>query len=276
MENSNEYEVENKASVDLVEATPRQQFLGITPDRATDALLKIQNVSEILDKAVRIALRRTRPQDWVKMGDKFYLEASGVEKIRGVFGLYFRDRVVVREDMPDGTYAYICSGIAGCKLLDGLFGESITVDIEGARSSGDAFFAKQDREPDPMDIRKSAYANFIVRASKTLLGLGNYTEADLQEMGVSISKVTRVEYKKGAEGGGDKTFISEAQRKRLFAIAKKNGVTETQIKTHLKLFYKVESTEKIKRGDMYNNIVAWAESGGKQVEPEGTGYDENS
>lgn len=270
MNGKDEYEVENRASVDVadgkaIEKKP-QEFLSVAPDRLNEALLKIENVSQILDKSIRIALRRTKPQDWVRMGSKYYLMASGVEKIRGVFGLYFRDRVIVREDFPDGTYSYICSGIAGSKLLDGLFGEGITIDIEGARSSQDDFYSSNNRSPDPMDVRKSAYANFIVRSAKTILGLGNYTEADLKEMGVNVGKVAKVDYKEGAEGGGKKEFISQAQQKRLFAIANANSVSENMLKTYLTLHHKVDSTSQIKKGEQYDKICLWAERGGVEGE----------
>lgn len=256
MNNKNdEFEKENLASVEVEE---NKNFLTLAPENSIKALQKVEAISKTIDGATRLALQRTHAQDWVKMGEKYYLQASGVEKIRGVFGLYFRDRKIIREDFPDGGYAYICTGLAGSKFLDGLYGET-TIEIEGSRSAKDTFFTGNNREPDPMDVRKAAYANFQVRAAKALLGLGNYTEKDLVQMGVNISKVAKVDYQKGAEGGGKTNLISEAQRKRLFALCKENNVSDSDVKAYLKEKFKIDSTSKIKRSD-YEEICNWAQS----------------
>lgn len=130
MENKNEFEIENVASVDKED---NKNFLALAPQNSAKALEKIQAITNVIDGAVRLALQRTASADWVNMGGKWYLQASGVEKIRGIFGLYFRDRQITREDFPDGGYAYICTGVAGSKLLDSLYGET-TIEIEGMRS----------------------------------------------------------------------------------------------------------------------------------------------
>ena len=67
---------------------------------------------------------------------------------------------------------------------------------------------------------------------------------------------------------GDIRPISEAQQKRLFAIAKSRKVTTNAIKGHLALIG-IESTSEIKRQD-YGAIIAWVESGGQVDEPEVT------
>ena len=197
MQQKNEFEIENQASVELDE---NKNFLTLAPQNSIKALEKVQAITKVIDGAVRLALQRTSAQDWISMGGKWYLQASGVEKIRGVFGLYFRDRQSIKEDFPDGSYAYICSGVAGSKLLDSLYGET-TIEIEGCRSSKDGFFSSSNKEPDAMDVRKSAYANFQVRAAKALLGFGNYSSQDLINMGVKVNESPKVEYSKGSQGG---------------------------------------------------------------------------
>lgn len=52
-------------------------------------------------------------------------------------------------------------------------------------------------------------------------------------------------------------FISEAQRKRLYAIAKTSGFTDDEIKEHLSTQYFIESTKLIKIED-YEDICSWA------------------
>lgn len=256
MNGKNEYELENVASID---ADDNKNFLSLAPQNSVKALEKVDAITKVIDGAVRLALQRTVAVDWVSMGGKWYLQASGVEKIRSVFGLYFRDRKIVKEDFQDGSYAYICSGTAGSKLLDSLYGET-TIEVEGMRSSKDGFFSSNNREPDPMDVRKSAYANFTVRAAKALLGFGNYATEDLLKMGVKVNQSAKVDYAKGAEGGGNTALISEAQRKRLFAICKSSGLGEAPLKEYLQAHFKIDSTSKILRKD-YEAICNWAEKG---------------
>ena len=59
---------------------------------------------------------------------------------------------------------------------------------------------------------------------------------------------------------GDTRPITTPQQKRLFAIAKKTGVTETAIKGHLTLMG-IENTADIQRQN-YDAIVAWVQAGG--------------
>ena len=180
------------------------------------------------------------------------------------------DKVITKEVLDNGGYAYICSGVAGSKFLDQLFGEETTVEIEGMRTSKDPFFCGKDgnKEVDQMDVRKSAHANFTVRAAKALLGTGNYSASDLAKMGVKVSDVGEVTYNKGAEGGGQTDKISDAQRKRLFAISKEAKVSEASLKSHLEARYKITSTSDILRKD-YEAIVAWVQAGGIETIQQG-------
>lgn len=255
-----EFSLENAASVETEET---QKFLTNAPSNSQKALSKVEAIQKVIDGAVRCALQRTVPADWVMMGKSYYLQASGVEKIRGVFGLYFRDRVIVKEDLGDGSYAYICSGTAGSRLLDGLFGEETTVEIEGIRSSKDPFFTGKDgnKEFDAMDVRKAAFANFTVRAAKALLGIGNYNDSDLQKMGVPFGQVTKVGFQGGGEGGGQTALVSAAQVNRLMAIANGAKVTDAAIKEYILKKYGYKSKSDIERKN-YDAIVEWAKAGG--------------
>jgi len=252
-----EFTVGNAASVE-VEAV-NQNWLTTSPQNADKALDKINSITKVIDGAVRLALQRTKAQDWVLMGGKYYLQASGVEKITSVFGIYARNMRMEKEILEGGGYAYICSGEAGSKLLDSLYGET-TIQIEGIRSSNDPFFAKGDRTVDPMDVRKAARANFLVRAAKAMLGFGNYSQEDLRKMGVQLDQVAAVTYQKGAEGGGNTNVISEAQQKRLFAISSKMQIGNNVLKDWLKAKYNIDSTSKILRKD-YEAICNAVESG---------------
>lgn len=224
---------------------------------------RVQAITKAIDGAVKVSLQRTNVSDWVKMGDKYYLQASGCQKIRAVWGIYFRDKDIVKEDYPDGSYGYYVTGKVGAQLLDRFYGKEITIEADGGRSSKDPFFTGKDgmKQPDPMDVRKAAVSNFEARAITSFLGLKNFTAQDLINNGIPVDKVTKVEYQKGAEGGGNTAVISEAQRKRLFAICNANKVSEPMVKEYLAKHYKIDSTSKILRAD-YEKICAWAEKGG--------------
>jgi hypothetical protein len=259
----NEFNIENEASVEKDENI---NFLALAPQNSAKAIEKLNTVMEIIDKAKRAALQRTVPQDWVCMGGKYYPQATAVEKIRSIFGLYFVNMSITKEDFQDGNYAFICKGTAGSTFLDKLYGKT-TIEIEGCRSSGDQFFSKQ-AVTDPMDVRKSSYANFQVRAAKALLGLGNYTAEDLKAMGVNVGEITNVKYEKGAEGGVKQGCISEPQAKRLYALCSSNNIPAESIKKYLKDKYNVDSSKDILRKD-YEAICNWVQAGGVEQPKEG-------
>lgn len=229
------------------------------------AIARIEAIANVLSGCSKVSIQRTNPKDWVKMGDSFYLQATGAQKIRPIWGIYYRNREVEKETYPDGSYSYIITGEVGSKVLDQLYGE-VTIQIDGGRSSTDKFFAKGNMVPDPMDIRKAALANWEARAVTALLGLKNMSQEDLRKNGINIDGVAKVDYQKGSMGGGKSdVLISQAQAKRLFAIAKNNGVDINKLKSHLLEKYFIESTSEVKRSD-YEAIVSWAEAGGQTRE----------
>lgn len=236
--------------------------IALRPDEIDSiaVIRRVEAVTKAIDGAVKVSLQRTNVADWVKMGGKYYLQASGCQKIRSVWGIYFRDKSCVREDYPDGGYAYYVTGLIGSQLLDRFYGKEITAEADGGRSSKDPFFTKGDRTPDPQDVRKAALSNFEARAISSFLGLKNFTDEDLRKNGLDVNKVQGVEYAKGAEGGGNASVISEAQRKRLFAICKASGISEAPLKEYLQKNFKIDSTQKIQRKD-YEAICSWAEKG---------------
>ena len=88
---------------------------------------------------------------------------------------------------------------------------------------------------------------------------------NIEAAGFPIEKVTVLEDGKPTKvypsSAGDVRAISEAQQKRLFAIAKSRNVPVNSIKGHLALMG-IESTTDIKRQD-YEAIISWVEAGGK-------------
>lgn len=253
MENGKQFEVAREMETDGVALMPQEiDSLAV--------IRRIEAITRSIDGAVKVSLQRTNSSDWVKMGEKYYLQASGCQKIRAVWGIYFRDKEVLREDRADGSYSYYVTGLVGSQLLDRFYGKEITVEADGGRSSNDPFFAKGNREADPMDVRKAAVSNFEARAISSFLGLKNFTSQDLKNNGINPDAVAKVEYSKGSEGGGNTSTISDAQAKRLFAITSQAGVKQEDLKTWLKKRYGVDSSAKILRKD-YEEICNSVQAG---------------
>lgn len=231
---------------------------------------RLRAVADAIAAYAKASIQNTNPRDWVRMcsksrGESYYLQASGAQKIRPIWGVYYRNRVVTREDFPDGSYAYIVSGVCGSQILDKLFfGKETLVEIEGGRSSKDSFFTGKDgmTTPDPLDVRKSAIANWEARAITALLGLKNMTAEDLQKNGINPQEVGGFEFKEGATGGGQENLISEAQRKRFYAICKQAGLRDEWVKEQLKARWGYDSSTQITR-DKYEEICTWAQAGGQ-------------
>lgn len=66
--------------------------------------------------------------------------------------------------------------------------------------------------------------------------------------------------------GAASDTISDPQRKRLYAIYKSTGISDSEMKGHLMQAYGIDTTAEIKRSD-YDAICQWAESGGATREP---------
>lgn len=157
------------------------------------ALEEFKNAAELQAQMEPHAIARTKPKDWTLFGDNVYLQATGMERLTGLYGLMWGKYTVVREDYPDKTYAYIVEGPAAAART-GVAGW-----FDGGRWSGDDFFAKQ-HNLNPLDVRKASVTNWRLRAASMLMGLRGLTPADV-ECGVG-GKVQQVDFKTGAQGGG--------------------------------------------------------------------------
>ena len=228
------------------------------------AIARIGAIAQVIDGCAKTSIQRTNHADWVKMGDGYYLQASGAQKIRPIWGIYYRDRKVTKEMNPDGTYGFLVTGIVGSKVLDQLYGE-VTIEVDGGRSSADPFFKGRDgtKEADPLDVRKAALSNWEARAVTALLGLKNLNAEDLKRNGIAVDHVTAFTYTKGAEGGGQTGLISEGQQKRLYAISREARVVEDSVK-ELLARYGFTSSKLITRA-VYDEICTVVQGGPQAV-----------
>jgi len=180
-------------------------------------LAAFESAAQLLSKLVPASIKATRPQDWVKMGDKVYLQATGVERLAPLWGLVFGESTVTREEYEGGEFGYVVRGPVGSRRT-GVFYKV----VEGGRSSSDPFFDSFDEDkpkgfydlspaekadwrakhrvpPDPLDVRKAAVTNWMVRGASMLCGMRNLTPADLEQGG--IRGVSEVAYRSGGKGG---------------------------------------------------------------------------
>jgi len=206
------------------------------PAIADDTLITIAEQAEKRLEAMRkiklVALALTNRQDWVNENGKPYLQSTGSEKIARMFGVSWQIEEPAREVFPDGHYEWSYKGHFH------LSGSSITA--IGARSSRDKFFSRRGgndlppSEVDSSNVKKAAYTNMLANGITRLLGLRNLTWEDLSQYAkIRKEEVQGVEYKKKSESSGsypDGKEISEAQRKKIWAMMMEKKLTKEQAK----------------------------------------------
>lgn len=224
------------------------------PAIADDTLLAIAKMAEArIDAVIKIkqlALKVTNAADWTDQQGKPYLQVSGAEKIANLFNISwgFLTSEPLYEQDDDGHYTYTFKG----RFSMG----GRTIEVEGSRSSRDSFFKQYlyegdkkkeksiDERDNKRDVKMAALTNLLGNGITRLLGIRNLTWEDLEAFaGIKKDQVGKVEYKKGGQKAplqepgkknGDATDkISEAQRKRFFAIAKGAGKSEDDIGVYL-------------------------------------------
>lgn len=226
---------------------------------------------DVLRRVLGVAIKRTNPTDWTDQQGKPYLTSSGCEKIAPLFGIKMEGVVNQRDEREDekGKY-YIYTFMARFHWAAG--------DIEaiGTCSSRDKFFAwdsvnkayKPLHDVDETNIKKAAYSNLMVNGITRVLGIRSLTWGDLEPFKITRDSVAKVEYNKGATADPSAVkIISEAQCKRLHAIATKAGWGDVELKEWLMKTYKLDSSAKItwKNGQYDAIIVALQRA--KGVEP---------
>jgi len=234
------------------------------PAIADDQLLAIADQAEKRIDAVKkiksIVLRLTNAHDWVDQNGKPYLQASGGEKVARVFGISWRIDEPVYDSLDGGHFAYSYKGYF---TLGGT-----TIEAIGTRSSKDGFFKKYGpkdengkkaelppSEIDKGDVKKAAYTNLIGNGITRLLGIRNLTYDELREGKIDVDKITKVDY------GTSKTErtgkITDAQRKRFYAIAKGSGYSDDEIKAYMKETLGIETSNDI-QASRYDEACKWA------------------
>jgi len=246
---------------------------GNIPMIADETLTAIAEQAEKRINAVikikQIVFKVTNSHDFVDQAGKPYLQGSGAEKVARLFGISWRIDEPVFESLEGGHFSYSYKGYF---TLGGT-----TIEAIGARSSKDGFFKKYGKESngerkelppseiDKTDVKKAAYTNLIGNGITRLLGIRNLTWEELKEAGITKEKATTVDY--GSSKEQRTGCITDAQRKRFYAIAKQAGWYDDEIKDYLKTIG-VESSKDIPT-DKYEDACKWAETRQRQPGEDG-------
>lgn len=247
-----------------MESTDVVNVISDVPAIADDQLVAIAEQAEKRIDAVKkikgIVLKLTNAHDWVDQNGKPYLQASGGEKVARVFGISWRIDEPTMESLDGGHFAYTYKGYFTLG--------STTIEAIGTRSSKDGFFKKYGpkdaegkkselpaSEIDKGDVKKAAYTNLIGNGITRLLGIRNLTYDELRDAKIDVDKITKVDY------GTSKTErtgkITDAQRKRFYAIAKGSGYSDDEIKAYMKETLGIETSNDIP-ANRYDEACKWA------------------
>ena len=180
-----------------------ERWVDLDPKKALE---RVETIVRTLEELRKLSIRATYPTDWIIhtstdqdgaiISQKGYLQDIGAERAGKPWGIEVGSPAIEREEFPDGTYAYHMIAEAWCKVT----GERLDY-VEGSRWSGDPFFQRGGEKPDPVDIRKAAWANVHGRAVRSLSGLNGVPLDKLEAAGLDISKVVHVTYGRGTKGG---------------------------------------------------------------------------
>lgn len=251
----------------------------VVSDKSIEIILaEAEKRVAVLKKILGVAIKRTNPTDWVDQNGKPYLGASGCEKVAPLFGLKMESVISERSEREDDKGKYYFYTFMGR-----FYWAAGDIEAIGTCSSRDKFFGWQSEkkygdkiiEPagykalhdiDETNIKKAAYSNLIVNGVTRALGIRSLTWADLEAHGIKKEECAKVEYNKGAHSDPSGVgLISEAQGKRLYAIATKVGWSDVGLKEWLLKEYKYDSVNKIP-WKQYEAIVIACQKA-KGVEP---------
>jgi len=196
--------------VDERTVNPEMTLINV-PERGLSIekeLAAIEKNVEFFNRVKIIALKMTKPSDWVDQGASLYLMDRGAENVAIAFGVDISDLKLAQEWAEDSKgryYTYVATGKAYSKKL-GRYVEDI-----GVCSQRDKFFGfqggklKEIEDVDMPNIRRKAVTNLYGRLIKRVIGLMGVTMDDLKASGMDTTKIQKVEYKAGAQKTSDLT-----------------------------------------------------------------------
>lgn len=167
-----------------------------------EMVAKAEAAVELVNKVKAICLRVTRYTDWKKLGDKAYLQASGVDKVAAQWGVSFsfdKEGVQRREEDRGGTKVVVFSVRCSAHF------NGRTVEAVGVCDSEKQFYVGRDNpkpfeERDFSSMEKHAATNAKNRALKAILGFDGIPWEEVEQiLGAAAQKIQSVSYGGKAE-----------------------------------------------------------------------------
>ena len=196
-----------------------------------------------------------RGQDFIKLPNAKApsLTQSGAQKISNLYGfLPIQERVTAIEDYkePFFMYGYKCSL---CKIVDGQVYTLATA--YGNANSKESRNGRKGAYDATQNCDAMAQKRAFVRAVIQISGISDLFTYDLdnEDFNKTVENLQ-------LDNTDPSTPISQAQRKRLFAIAKTYGMGTVELKAWLKEKFNLDSTNDITQ-TLYDNIVAELQKG---------------
>lgn len=230
-------------SDETFDGTPQSGFLAVAEPQGRsivsssveETLKQIEIAFKRAERMTTLALSRTRPGDWIDIGGKPYLQASGAVKMLHPFGISVSEPIFTEEQKPEGKREQP-EQIFNCKVTFTLPNGQQFHEI-GSAASSDDFFCKRKRnlldsngkpipitndkgevqkdkwgriqyefeeyflpvsEIDLQDVRKKSYANALGRGVRRMLALENLTWDDLAKAGIKRAGGS-YDFKKGGQ-----------------------------------------------------------------------------
>lgn len=193
-------------SIDESTVSPEVSLINL-PAKGIDIERELSGIEkniQLFNRIKIVALKLTKPSDWVNQGGSPYLMDRGAENVAIAFGVDISDvRLALEwaEDNKGRYYTYVASGKAYSKKL------ARYVEDMGVCSQRDRFFGWDSHERawrpiedvDMANIRRKAVTNLYNRLIKRVIGLMNVTFDDLKQAGIDPDKLGKVEYMAGRE-----------------------------------------------------------------------------
>jgi hypothetical protein len=157
-----------------------------------EAVQIIEARVQVLETARLAAIRSTHPEDWVLFKTKDdritgYLEDSGCERVRPIFGISIFDvrdpRKVVSSD--GGSFAIIMRGAGSCSMTN----DRVEA-IDGIRESTEDFCKDLTGVKQEIRVAQAARANLDGRIVRELAGLGSVPIEELARAWKGTDKKT--------------------------------------------------------------------------------------
>jgi len=204
---------------EVIDAEPAEESTALAPveHRNSVALMEdLQRQVELSEKTRNMAVKMTRPGDWLAMGKEVYLQAKGAERIAQAAGYVrvIKDGPITEwHDDDDGKYFTVRYTV---ELYD-QYG-NLQIQEQGFASSRDKFLgtgkgAKLE-QVDRTVIERKALNNGTVRAITRKFGLRGLTTDDLKSFGGKV-EIQKVEYKSGKSSSNSSTKSTPAKQSKL-------------------------------------------------------------